>query len=378
MSTPPLDPNSLFASGQRTEMYDDRAANYPTLGNEEAAQPTSPPAPVIRDESPAPVQPLTGAVIEHGGTQELVPVSRRDRAAEPAPGLWQRLMIKMGAAKAPPTQHELEDAENERIIRQSTWTRAMSVVVANPKGQSAKTPLTLLVAGALADVRGGGVVAWEATEVPGDLADAAEGSPPRGLTELIAGADTVHSAGTLAGYTAPQSSHAAVIGSVSGRQEMTPEEVRRLRALLGTYYQIDVADTANNLQRPMMTEVLGGADAVVVPCVVNHKSARGLQKAWRAVERAGVPTSRVVLVVTHDGGTEDPEFGQHLQDQLHHNYSVRAVVEVPYDPAIRRDGELSYSDLQPMTRHTIRRVARHVVEAFNDAPMTKPNHHGSE
>ena len=173
MSTPPLDPNSLFASGQRTEMYDDRAANYPTLGNEEAAQPTSPPAPVIRDESPAPVQPLTGAVIEHGGTQELVPVSRRDRAAEPAPGLWQRLMIKMGAAKAPPTQHELEDAENERIIRQSTWTRAMSVVVANPKGQSAKTPLTLLVAGALADVRGGGVVAWEATEVPGDLSEAA-------------------------------------------------------------------------------------------------------------------------------------------------------------------------------------------------------------
>ena len=377
MSTEPKpDPRPLFAHGERTEMYADRSATYPTLEGGAPVAPSSPPPPaagVIRGESPRPIEPLTGPVIEGGSSQELVPATRRNPRREEAPGLWQRLMIRIGAAQAPPTDQELEDVENERIIRQSTWTRAMSVVVVNPKGQSAKTPLTVLLAGALADVRGGGVVAWEATEVPGDLSDVAEGTPPRGLTELIAGIDTVESAGSLAGYTSPQSSHAAVIGSVSNRQEMTTEEVRAVRKLLGTYYQIDVADTANNLQRPMMREVLGGADAVVVPCVVNHKSARGLQKAMRAIESNGIPSHRVVLVITHDGGSEDEEFLQHLREQLAQNYRVRALIEVPHDPAIRRDGELTYSDLLPVTRHTIRRLARHVVEALNDAPTTKPN-----
>ena len=116
-----------------------------------------------------------------------------------------------------------------------------------------------------------------------------------------------------------------------------------------------------------------GADAVVVPCVVNHKSARGLQKAMRAIESNGIPSHRVVLVITHDGGSEDEEFLQHLREQLAQNYRVRALIEVPHDPAIRRDGELTYSDLLPVTRHTIRRLARHVVEALNDAPTTKPN-----
>ena len=369
------DPNSLFAGARRAHMYDDSTATYPAP--EEVASPT-----VIRDESPKQTAHLEGPAIPPAPrgevaqiTEELLPTRRRPQTVQ-APGLWQQLLIKMGAAQAPPTETEVEDSENERIVRQSTWTRAMSVAVVNPKGQSAKTPLTLLLAGALAEIRGGGVAAWEATEVPGDLSDIAEGTPPRGLTELIAAAGTIQSAGTLAGYTAPQTSHAAVIGSVSGRDEMTPEEVRTVRDLLGTYYQIDVADTANNLQRPMLQEVLRGADAVVVPCVVNHKSVRGLQRALVAIERVPGLSDRTVLVVTHDGGPEDAEFSRHLTEQLTRRYRVRAMVEVPYDPAIRADGELTYSALQPQTRHTIRRVARHVVEAFNDAPMNR--HHNPE
>lgn len=364
----------LFAGGQRAHKYDDPATT--TTAEPQAAVDEAEEAEVIRHESvppppgsaPAteaapmePVEPVVG---------ELVP-TRPAEVAPAAPGVWQRFLIRVGAAEAPPTAQELEDRENERIVRQSTWTRAMSAVVANPKGGSTKTPLSLLLAGAIADIRGGGVAAWEATEVPGDLSDIAEGSPPRGLTELIAAGETVTSAGTLAGYTAPQTSHAAVIGSVSARAEISPEEITAVRALLGTYYQVDIADTANNLQRPSLRELLKGADAVVIPCVISHKSVRGLQRALTALESVPGLRGRAVLVVSHDGGPEDAGFAASLIDNLMRHYAAKAIVELPYDPAIRADGELTYSSLQPSTRYAMRTIARHVIECFNAAPPVK-------
>ena len=215
------------------------------------------------------------------------------------------------------------------------------------------------------------VAAWEATEVPADLAAIAEGRPPRGLGELLAARDMVQSAGTLAGYTAPQTSHAAVIGSVSNREELSPADVWAVRALLGTYYQVEIADTGNNLQRPATETLLEGADAIVIPCVVNHKSARGLERALRAAERIPSLRGRAILVVSHDGGPEDAEFAQTLTAQLAHHFRTKAIVEIPFDPAIRADGELTYSALQPATRLAIRRVARHVIECFNNAPFNE-------
>lgn len=362
----------LFAGGQRAQMYDDPATAY-TAPRSAAVKEVD--DEVIRHESLRPPGAATnGKTAEEAPMEslmgELLP-ARPTEVAPPAPGAWKRFLIKMGAADAPPTAAELGDHENERIVRQSTWTRAMSAAVLNPKGGSTKTPVTLLLAGAIADIRGGGVAAWEATEVPGDLADIAEGNPPRGLTELIAAGETVTSAGTLAGYTAPQTSHAAVIGSVSARTEISPEEIRTVRELLGTYYQVDIADTANNVQRPSLQELLRGADAVVIPCVVNHKSVRGLQRALTAIESVPGLRGRAVLVVSHDGGPEDTEFATTLIDNLTRHYAAKAIVELPYDPAIRADGELSYSSLQPSTRYAMRTIARHVIECFNAAPPVK-------
>lgn len=360
----------LFAGGQRARKYDDPTTAYEALP---AAAEEAEAGEVIRHESvPPPVPGAAEGVPMGPAVGELVPV-RHPETTPTAPGMWQRLLIRVGAADAPPSAAELEDRENERIVRQSTWTRAMSAAVVNPKGGSTKTPLSLLLAGAIADIRGGGVAAWEATEVPGDLSDIAEGNPPRGLTELIAAGETVTSAGTLAGYTAPQTSHAAVIGSVSARPEISPEEIRAVRDLLGTYYQVDIADTANNLQRPSLRELLKGADAVVVPCVVNHKSVRGLQRALTVRESVPGLRDRAVLVVSHDGGPEDAGFASTLVDNLMRHYAVMGIVELPFDPAIRADGELSYSSLQPATRHAMRSIARHVIECFNAAPANTPD-----
>ena len=362
----------LFAGGHRASKYDDPTdwPAVPEAGPIRHESPEPPPAPQPPPPPPAVPQPLPAGDAVEPVVGELLPLQPVE-ATPRAPGAWQRLLIKVGVAQAPPSELELQDRENERIVRQSTWTRAMRAVVVNPKGGSMKTPLTLLLSNAIAEIRGGGVAAWEATEVPADLAAIAEGNPSRGLTELLAAGDLVTSAGMLAGYTAPQTSHAAVIGSVSNREELSPADVWAVRELLGTYYQVEIADTGNNLQRPAVETLLEGADAVIIPCVVNHKSVRGLERALRAADRVRSLRGQAILVVSHDGGPEDAEFAHKLTTQLAHYFTFKAIVELPFDPAIRADGELSYSSLQPSTRLALRTVARHVIERFNNAPSFK-------
>ena len=290
---------------------------------------------------------------------------------------WKTFLAKFGLGHTVPDADEVADRENERVIRQATWTRAMGVVVVNPKGASCKTPAAIITAGMLAEIRGGYVAAWEASEAPGDLTDRAEGDPARGLTELLAASSMVTSAGNLAGYTAPQTSHAAVIGTVSARAALSPLDVLTVRGLLDAYYHLTIADTANNVQSETFLTALDTADAVLVPCTLNLQSLRGLQRAMSTLEQRTAEhlqgiTSRVVVVVSHDGGPEDPELAATAVESIRKRYNPRAVVEVPFDPAIRRDGEITLANLSPASRRAWRVVARHLVDALQHAPEPSP------
>ena len=260
----------VFAGAQRRARYDERStAPAPTVGEREAV--------------PVEEQAATPAVIGSVGA-ELEPF-RAPAEQEATSSGWKAFLAKLGLGRAEPDADEVADRENERVIRQATWTRAMSVIVVNPKGASCKTPAAIITAGVLAQVRGGYVAAWEASEAPGDLADRAEGNPVRGLTELLAAASMVTSAGNLAGYTAPQTSHAAVIGTVSAREALSPRDVLTVRGLLDAYYHLTIADTANNVQSETFLTALDTADAVLVPCTLNLQSLRGLQRAMSTLEQ---------------------------------------------------------------------------------------------
>ena len=101
------------------------------------------------------------------------------------------------------------------------------MLVANRKGGVGKTPTSLILGGVLGSIRGGSVAVVEVTDDPGALGYRAEGQPQRGLGELVRDRDEIHSAGQLAGYTAPQTSFASVVASVGPRRELTGEDVAR-------------------------------------------------------------------------------------------------------------------------------------------------------
>lgn len=273
---------------------------------------------------------------------------------------------------------ETRQVECERIIRQSTWIRAVNIAVASTKGASGVTPAALMVGGLLGDIRGGGVAVFEATAERRGLLDVAEGSPVRGLRELLTGAGQVSSAGTLAGYTAPQTSHAAVIGSIGPRAQLSAEDLVVMRHLLDTYYTISVAALNHNLESELGLASLWSADAVVVPAVMSRRSLTGVVRTVQVIARHR-PTllGRVVVALGHSGAPEDPQTSPSGQAWLFEQLTGAAeqarsaqgpqVVSCPHEPAFIADGEFVLSEVTAASRAAWSDVTAQAVQRIDDS-----------
>jgi len=82
---------------------------------------------------------------------------------------------------------------------------------------------------------------------------------------------------------------------------------------------------------------------------------------------AGGLSSRTVIVLGHDGGPEDPMLAATIRQGLE-QLGVRHVVEVPYDPMIRADGEITLANLSPASRVAWTAAAARVVESLLASP----------
>jgi len=281
-------------------------------------------------------------------------------------GALSRIGLRMppGAIEAAELAAAASLARHEQTIRQTTWLRAVAILVANPKGGVGKTPAALLLGGTLAAVRGGSVAVVEVTDDAGSLALRAEGTPPRGLAELLASVDDIRSAGQISGYTAPQTSFAAVIGSPRRRHRLDGRHVRALADVLDGYYGIRIMDSGNSTTSSAFVAAVDAADALVVPVVDAPDAAAAAAAMIETMRSAGgrsaeLAESAVVLRMV-DGRPTSPAAAASSRQILAAS-GLRQVIDIPFDDHIASNGPLSIASLSPATRAAFTAAAAAVI-----------------
>lgn len=269
-----------------------------------------------------------------------VPVTWTPPPPPEPPAEWkgsrERLLkvMSLGLAKPKASPAEIQDRRNRRLIREATWPRSVAIGVVNEKGGSAKTPLTLALAGILAMIRGGGVCACDFARSMNGLADAAEGRQARCISELVQDPETYATPGRIAAFATRQTSFADVIGSLRERA-FDSASIRRARVAIDRCYAISVADTGNAHEDSAYQAVTHGSDLLVMPVVAEYKSIKfGLKlinllqtdQSWRP--------RPIIMVLMHSTPTVNPQYPAAGILESYERAGVTAALQIPFDPAL--------------------------------------------
>lgn len=351
---PPMDdpqPRSPFSSpipAQHPDSPPPAAAGEPTAAPLGAVAPATslPPHTVPADQANGWSQfgqpPFGGQPAGYPGVNWTPPVLPEK------PAEWGRKrqlvrVLSFGLAKVKPGQEEVQYRENVRAVRQGSWPRCARIVVANPKGGVGKTPLAVGLGGKLAQIRGGGVVVWDAADAAGTVGSRAEGRPGRCISEVEAHPESYGQPGTISAAVATQSSFADVLGSLQDR-EFTDASVQRVLWALDRSYRLSVADTGNVPHSAAFREVMSRADLVVVPTTITKDSVDKATSLLRKMQDS--PTGllqRAVVAVLENRGPQTPGLAAAM-DEIFHGEGVGAVVHIPFEPVIAAGTAITLGD----------------------------------
>ena len=289
-------------------------------------------------------------------------------------------MARMGLPVKPgPDEIEARRVESvrraaETVIRQATWTRAVSVLVNNPKGGTGKTPTAVILAGVLASIRGGSTAVLEVSDDPGALGYRAEGNPKLGLGELVRDVDQVKTAGRLHGYTAPQTSFADVIASTGRRDRLSGEAVVSVCKVIDEFYGIRVMDSGNVTTSSAFQGAVSVADVLVIPVMNAGDSVLEAIQLLEELRAAGGQPKRLadtaIAIRLTDGRPENQAVSDEVA-RLLHEAGVTSLHEVPYDAHIAERQQITLSKLAPATRDAFAAAAASVVTSLKNSVSTE-------
>lgn len=279
------------------------------------------------------------------------------------PATWGRKQgliraASFGLVKPKPGAQELAHRENERLIRSATWPRSVRIVVANPKGGSGKTPVSLVLGGAMARVRGGSVAVWDAADAPGTLHVVAEGTARRCVAEIAADPEGYAYPGTIAAVAVTQTTGADALVSLSNR-EFTGSTVRRVQWALDRTHRVSIADTGNVAHSSAFRQFIATADVLVIPTVIQQSQ---VDSALRLLHRLGSTdlVQRAVVAILHTGAPQTPGLAKDI-DGLFTDAGISDIVHIPYDRHIAAGSTITYDRLSRPSQLAWTRLATATV-----------------
>jgi MinD-like ATPase involved in chromosome partitioning or flagellar assembly len=301
-------------------------------------------------------------------TDELMQALPLPREAPAERGVRSVLKLRPGSAE-----------RSERIARATAATafrRPVTIVVANPKGGSGKTPTTLLLAGALGQARGGGVVAWDNNELRGNMHLRTHDTNARStVTDMLQAMQMLTQPdarlGDVAAYLRHQvaGQYDVLTSATTTYAQIEAKDFDQIHRLLSRFYKVLVIDTGNNEGSSNWREAMKAADALVIPIKWKSLSCAAAVQMLEELDNQGPEAQRLIrrAVIAVSNGPGD--VNKEVEKQLRPYFESRAaaVIDIPTDMHIAAEGPLDHSALQPATRRAGLELAAKVSEQITIA-----------
>ncbi|MGM7774422.1 chromosome partitioning protein ParA [Arthrobacter sp. KNU-44] len=351
-------------------------------------QPTRP-VPVESGATPAPTNPVEPQAAALGGE---VPPTRRTLketsflvsapVLEPATRGWRGTLTRLGF-RMDPSAEELSEREDIRTVSQH-WPGPRTIAVVNRKGGANKTPTVVMLSAILARYSGAATVAWDNNESQGTLGWRTEkGSHDRSVLDLIDSSTGLLSPATNAAEIAKFVHHQTadkfdVLRSdenEEGDHEVTAEEVDIAHQVLTRYYRLVVMDSGNTARAANWRRMIDHTNQLVVPVTAIEDRAEAARLTLQTLESRGGRDAELarnaVVIVSESTDAKRSMTGEALKrakdeaQRIADGFEpfVRAVVRIPYDPALV-NGPIRYEALQPATRRAWLAAAAAVAAGF--------------
>ncbi|MEO5315192.1 chromosome partitioning protein ParA [Pseudarthrobacter sp. CC12] len=374
---------------------------------EPAKVPTAPaPTPNAAAAEELPAQPSSAAPVTSGAAATAAPAQESSTdptaAAEPAarrslkdasflvstPMLqpatrgWRGVLSRLGI-RMDPSPDELAEREDIRIVSQH-WPGPRTVAVVNRKGGANKTPTVVMLSAILARYSGAATIAWDNNESQGTLGWRTEkGAHNNSVLDLIDSSQTLLSPSAQAAEIAQFVHHQTpdkfdVLRSDEndeGDHEVTAEEVDIAHQVLTRYYRLIVMDSGNTSRAANWRRMIHHTNQLVVPVTAIEDRAEAARLTLQTLESRGGHDAELarnaVVIVSESTDAKRSMSGDALKrakDEARRiadafTPHVRAVVRIPYDPALV-NGPIRYDALQPATQRAWLAAAAAVATGF--------------
>jgi cellulose biosynthesis protein BcsQ len=301
---------------------------------------------------------------------------------EPATQGWRGTLTRLGF-RMDPSAEELSEREDIRTVSQH-WPGPRTIAVVNRKGGANKTPTVVMLSAILARYSGAATVAWDNNESQGTLGWRTEkGAHDRSVLDLIDSSTELLSPSTNAAEIAKFVHHQTadkfdVLRSdenEEGDHEVTAEEVDIAHQVLTRYYRLVIMDSGNTARAANWRRMIDHTNQLVVPVTAIEDRAEAARLTLQTLESRGghdaeLARNAVVIVsestdakrsMTGDALKRAKAEAQRIADGF--EPFVRAVVRIPYDPALV-NGPIRYEALQPATQRAWLAAAAAVTKGF--------------
>ena len=332
----------------------------------------------------APARAATAAAVEPATRRSLKDTSFliSEPVLQPATRGWRGVLSRLGF-RMDPSAEELAEREDIRTVSQH-WPGPRTVAVVNRKGGANKTPTVVMLSAILARYSGAATVAWDNNESQGTLGWRTEkGGHDNSVLDLIDSSKALLSpsaqAAEIAQFVHHQTSDKFDVlrsdENEEGDHEVTAEEVDIAHQVLARYYRLIVMDSGNTARAANWRRMIHHTNQLVVPVTAIEDRAEAARLTLQTLESRGGHDAELarnaVVIVSESTDAKRSMSGDALKRakdearRIADGFAphVRAVVRIPYDPALV-NGPIRYDALQPATQRAWLAAAAAVAKGF--------------